>query len=31
MARELAWARAVETRGALPTSTAAGQPVPGLA
>jgi hypothetical protein len=29
-ARELAWAQTVETRGGLPTSTAAGQPVPGL-
>lgn len=29
-ARELAWAQAVETRGGLPVSTAAGQPVPGL-
>jgi hypothetical protein len=29
-ARELAWAQAVETRGALPASTAAGQPVPGI-
>src|SRR5213076_1617207 len=29
-ARELAWAQAGETRTALPDSTAAGQPVPGL-
>lgn len=29
-ARELAWAQAAETRSALPASTAAGQPVPGL-
>ena len=29
-ARELAWAQAIETRGELPASTAAGQPVPGL-
>jgi hypothetical protein len=29
-ARELAWAQTAETRGGLPTSTAAGQPVPGL-
>jgi hypothetical protein len=29
-ARELAWAQAAETRGGLPASTAAGQPVPGL-
>jgi hypothetical protein len=29
-ARELAWAQAIETRGKLPTSTAAGQPIPGL-
>jgi hypothetical protein len=29
-ARELAWAQAAETRGGLPGSTAAGQPVPGL-
>jgi Transposase DDE domain group 1 len=29
-ARELAWAQTVETRGGLPTSTAAGQPIPGL-
>jgi len=29
-ARELAWAQAGETRGGLPTSTAAGQPIPGL-
>ena len=29
-ASELAWAQAIETRGALPTSTAAGQHVPGL-
>jgi hypothetical protein len=29
-ARELAWAQAVETRGTLPTSTAAGRPIPGL-
>ncbi|HEV7896659.1 MAG TPA: IS1380 family transposase [Planosporangium sp.] len=29
-ARELAWAQMVETRGTLPGSTAAGQPVPGL-
>jgi hypothetical protein len=29
-ARELAWAQTVETRGGLPSSTAAGQPVPGL-
>ena len=29
-ARQLAWAQAAETRGGLPTSTAAGQPVPGL-
>ena len=30
-ARELAWAQTIETRGQLPASTAAGQPVPGLA
>jgi hypothetical protein len=29
-ARELAWAQACETRGNLPSSTAAGRPVPGL-
>jgi hypothetical protein len=29
-ARELAWAQRIETRGALPASTAAGLPVPGL-
>jgi hypothetical protein len=29
-ARELAWAQTVETRGCLPTSTAAGMPVPGI-
>jgi hypothetical protein len=29
-ARELAWAQRIETRGALPQATAAGQPVPGL-
>jgi hypothetical protein len=29
-ARELAWAQTMETRGRLPASTAAGQPVPGL-
>lgn len=29
-ARELAWAQITETRGGLPTSMAAGQPVPGL-
>jgi hypothetical protein len=29
-ARELAWAQAVETRGRLPASTAAGAPIPGL-
>lgn len=29
-ARELAWAQAAETRGALPCSTAAGRQVPGL-
>jgi hypothetical protein len=29
-ARELAWAQAIETRGALPVSTAAGRTVPGL-
>jgi hypothetical protein len=29
-ARELAWAQTVETRGRLPASTAAGQPIPGL-
>jgi hypothetical protein len=29
-ARELAWAQAAETRDGLPTSTAAGAPVPGL-
>jgi hypothetical protein len=29
-ARELAWAQAIETRGNLPTSTAAGRPIPGL-
>jgi hypothetical protein len=29
-ARELAWAQAIETRGNLPASTAAGQPIPGL-
>ncbi|PWR06138.1 IS1380 family transposase [Micromonospora sicca] len=30
LAREVAWAQTVETRGGLPVSTAAGQPVPGL-
>lgn len=29
-AREVAWAQLVDTRGALPQTTAAGQPVPGL-
>jgi hypothetical protein len=29
-AREVAWAQATETRGGLPASTAAGQPIPGL-
>jgi hypothetical protein len=29
-AREVAWAQRIETRGALPVSTAAGRPVPGL-
>jgi hypothetical protein len=29
-ARELAWMQAAETRGKLPASTAAGQPIPGL-
>ena len=29
-ARELAWAQAIESGGGLPTSTAAGQDVPGL-
>ena len=29
-ARELAWAQRMETRGALPQSRAAGQPIPGL-
>jgi hypothetical protein len=29
-ARELAWAQVIESRGGLPTSTAAGQEVPGL-
>jgi hypothetical protein len=29
-ARELAWAQAIDSRGNLPTSTAAGQPIPAL-
>lgn len=29
-ARELAWAQRIETRGALPTSTAAGRAIPGI-
>lgn len=29
-ARELAWVQAIETRGGLPASTAAGVPVPGI-
>jgi hypothetical protein len=29
-AREVAWAQAIETRGSLPVSVAAGQPIPGL-
>jgi Transposase DDE domain group 1 len=29
-AREVAWAQTIETRGSLPTSTVAGQPMPGL-
>jgi len=29
-AREVAWAQTIETRGALPAATAAGQPIPGL-
>jgi hypothetical protein len=29
-ARELAWAQRIDTRGGLPQTTAAGQPVPGL-
>lgn len=29
-AREVAWAQAAETRGGLPTATAAGMPIPGL-
>ncbi len=30
LAREVAWAQMIETRGGLPTSIAAGQPIPGL-
>jgi hypothetical protein len=29
-AREVAWAQTIDTRGALPAATAAGQPIPGL-
>ncbi len=30
MAREVAWAQRIETRGGLPVSTAAGHQIPGL-